>query len=217
MGKVTYDGKRRTPVEKKAAFPPAVPLLMAALNATRSRNPMGMEGANSTQQEMLLQKSLLDWNERDPESAFNRLRYKLNFMDMVATDPNLQKFPPEQIAEAFNQIMEIAPRAARQPLFMRGLVSKYLEQGGLDPFDVVSNVLKAETDTFGMTTDKVKQQGTGIAPGMKYINDRHQVVQDQAGWANDAKGLATATANTGKGGGGFKANHPAGRGGDGLQ
>lgn len=88
------------------------------------------------------------YNQLDDPSHENRLRgiaARAQLTEMLAADPVLQGYSGADVAEGYNTLSAAAPRAAESPVFMRGMLRRYLGQGGiLDPDDVRSNLLEAD-------------------------------------------------------------------------
>ena len=57
--------------------------------------------------------------------------------DLMNNDPILAGYQPEQVVDAYNQLSEVAPRAAQHRMITQSLLRKYLEQAtAVDAFDV---------------------------------------------------------------------------------
>lgn len=56
--------------------------------------------------------------------------------DLVNNDPIISGFHQQEIADAYNAITQAAPHVANQPLILRPLLRRALQQGTLDTFDV---------------------------------------------------------------------------------
>jgi hypothetical protein len=96
------------------------------------------------------------YNQLDDPAHENRLRgiaARAQLTEMLAADPVLQGYSGADVAEGYNALAATAPRAAESPVFMRGMLRRYLGQGGiLDPDDVRSNLLEADK-TLAATAD----------------------------------------------------------------
>lgn len=68
------------------------------------------------------------------ESSEAWIRFLL--YDMLATDPVLSGFSPDELTAAYNEIALLAPRAVNQPALLRQLLRRYLSQGALDVHDL---------------------------------------------------------------------------------
>lgn len=100
------------------------------------------------------------FNQLDDPAHENRLRgiaARAQLTEMLAADPVLQGYDGADVASGYNALAASAPRAAESPLFMRGMLRRYLGQGGvLDPDDVRSNVLEADKTLAGTADARSK-------------------------------------------------------------
>jgi hypothetical protein len=51
--------------------------------------------------------------------------------DFLSNDPVLSGYGRDEVLNAFNQVSQLAPHAARQPAVMRGLLRRMLQQEGV--------------------------------------------------------------------------------------
>lgn len=74
---------------------------------------------------------------QDPahESELDRIYAGAALHSMIAHDPVLAAKDPREVARAYNEIAEAAPRLAARPVLVRPLLHKYLALGGLDSFE----------------------------------------------------------------------------------
>jgi len=82
----------------------------------------------------------------DPEHEAELVKIKTQAMmsDFMSNDPVISTYDPEEVSDAYNQIVQMAPRAAQQPAVMRGLIRKMLQQqDALEPFEA-DQVVKIE-------------------------------------------------------------------------
>lgn len=71
------------------------------------------------------------------EGDIRKIKLQLMANDMIANDPVLSAYPPEDVINAINQIAEDAPALSTSPLLMRNMVARILQQGGhLDPAEI---------------------------------------------------------------------------------
>jgi hypothetical protein len=92
-----------------------------------------------------VQKRVENLEDRGHESTLQGIRTKAMLHDMMANDPVVSGYSPDQVFEAFNRISEVAPRAAQHRLVVQQLMRKYLEQASVvDPFEV-DQLLNVET------------------------------------------------------------------------
>jgi hypothetical protein len=70
------------------------------------------------------------------EAELTRIRTQAMMSDFMSNDPVIATYDPEEVTDAYNQIVQLAPRAAQQPAIMRGLIRKMLQQqDALEPFE----------------------------------------------------------------------------------
>lgn len=60
---------------------------------------------------------------------------KLMLHDFMLNDDVISGYSPKEISYAFNEISRFAPRVVRQPIVLRGLLRRYLQQGALEPIE----------------------------------------------------------------------------------
>lgn len=70
------------------------------------------------------------------EAKIKSLQTQAALHDMLANDQVISGYQPEEVLKAFNEIQQLAPRSAAQPMLARALIRKHLAQGQLDPFDI---------------------------------------------------------------------------------
>jgi hypothetical protein len=81
--------------------------------------------------------TLADVYDPTHEAKLNAVKNKAMLNDLLSNDPILSSYDPEAITNVYNQIASLSPAAARQPVLMRGLLRKAIQQGGvLEPFEV---------------------------------------------------------------------------------
>lgn len=74
----------------------------------------------------------------DPEheSAMNSAKVKAMLNDFVSNDPILSSYDPAELTSSYNHIAQLTPNVAMQPMVMRGMLRKMLQQGGvMEPFE----------------------------------------------------------------------------------
>jgi len=74
----------------------------------------------------------------DPQHDAELARIKTQAMlsEFMSVDPVISSYDPEEVASAYNQVTQLAPRVAQQPAVMRGLLRKMLQQSdSLEPFE----------------------------------------------------------------------------------
>jgi hypothetical protein len=64
------------------------------------------------------------------------IRTQAMLSEFLSTDPVISTYDPDEVASAYNQVVQLAPRTAQQPAVMRGLLRKLLQQqDALEAFD----------------------------------------------------------------------------------
>ena len=83
----------------------------------------------------------------DPEheSELTRIRTQAMLSEFLSVDPVISTYDPDEVTDAYNQIVQLAPRAGQQPAVMRGMLRKMLQQqDSLEPFEA-DQIVKIET------------------------------------------------------------------------
>jgi len=82
----------------------------------------------------------------DPEheAELVKIRTQAMMSDFMSNDPVISTYDPDEVTDAYNQVVQMAPRSARQPAVMRGLLRKMLQQqDAMEPFEA-EQVVKIE-------------------------------------------------------------------------
>lgn len=70
------------------------------------------------------------------EAELQKIKIQAMLSEFLTADPVISTYDQDDVLAAYNQIVQIAPRAARQPAVMRGLLRKMLQQqDALEPFE----------------------------------------------------------------------------------
>jgi len=64
--------------------------------------------------------------------------YALN--DLMTNDPVISAVEPQAVLDAFNKLSDVAPMVARDPVMLRGILRRYVQQPDIDPFEMKSLV-----------------------------------------------------------------------------
>lgn len=93
----------------------------------------------------------------DPEyeNTLRSIHAQSTLNELMATDPVIGKYDPEDVSEAYNEIARLTPVASTQPAVLRGALRRYLESSP----DTSGRVL--ETHEVGQLADIEKTLGTG--------------------------------------------------------
>lgn len=96
----------------------------------------------------------------DPEheQRLRGIRAQAMLQDLIINDPVIAGYEPGETMGAYNEIVQMAPRAADKRLLMQGLLRKRLAQGLLDPYEV-EQILSTEEKQRKLT-EPTKQLGT---------------------------------------------------------
>ena len=77
-----------------------------------------------------------DLGSPEHEQELQGIRNQTMLHDMIANDPVISGYDPEEVMEAYTRISEVAPRASQHRLVAQALLRKYLEQDAtIDQFD----------------------------------------------------------------------------------
>lgn len=91
--------------------------------------------AKSTYREEL-GKNVLKLEDPDFKNEAQAIDAKYTLADLMSNDDIIKGYQPDEVLEAFNDISEVAPEAARSGVIMRDLLRRHLTQGGLQAMDV---------------------------------------------------------------------------------
>jgi hypothetical protein len=82
--------------------------------------------------------------------------------DFMANDEVIAGFDPQEVAEAYNEIVQLAPSSAAQPAIMRPLLRKRLSAGAVEPFEAqqMADIEK----TVRQTAQVGRQGGQNVSP-----------------------------------------------------
>jgi hypothetical protein len=89
-------------------------------------------------------RALLEIMDPSHENKLRAIRSQAILSDILAHDEYLSGEAPEKVTGLYNQITQISPRAADQPLLIRALLRRYIAQGQIDPHDI-SQLVDIET------------------------------------------------------------------------
>jgi hypothetical protein len=79
------------------------------------------------------------------ELELKRIRSRAMLEDLLANDPVISGYGSADVLQAYNDIVELAPRAADQRMLLQGLLRRHLAgEMSTDPFDVQQNILGSE-------------------------------------------------------------------------
>lgn len=120
-------GAETRPFAKRAFDPGSAGMVMGSM-ALGLREPPEMSKYREV---------LADVYDPIHEGRMESVNSRAMLNDFLSNDPILSSYEPEAVTGIYNQIASMAPNAARQPVLMRGLLRKAIQQGGIvEPFEV---------------------------------------------------------------------------------
>lgn len=104
----------------------------------------------------------LELSDPEHEQQLRGIRSSAMLQDMLINDPVISGYEPNEVTNAYNEIVEMAPRSADKRLLIQALLRKRLEQGQLDSFEAES-LLQAEESQKKLSTPPLTM-GSSNAP-----------------------------------------------------
>ena len=155
-------------IEKQAAPYSALEPL---LQYDRNPQPEKMPYSDLTGIEALVRPQWRDLNEyehnimrslddAEQESKLRDIVVKTNLIDLINTDEYLSDQDPEEVIDAYNELMEIAPEIHNKKPLLRAALRQYLESGGIDvqSLGLIGDVgRKAESREDARKTELINQ------------------------------------------------------------
>jgi hypothetical protein len=74
-------------------------------------------------------------NDPSHELKLREINARASLQDMMLNDPIVSGYEPEQVAGAYNDIVQISPSVSDQRMLLQSLLRKHLQQGQLDTFE----------------------------------------------------------------------------------
>lgn len=95
------------------------------------------------------QKTLDELDDPTHNSQLRQIRAQALLSEMMDDDV-ISGYQPQQVMQAYNEISQLSPRAAMQPLIARSLLRRHL-QGNMEPFEAkeITDIEKGVGDTEG--------------------------------------------------------------------
>lgn len=112
-------------------FGEALPMLYGA-SAIKNIMAGGPSGSGDSE----ANKALAQLTDPAHEATLRNIRAQAMLQDLLTSDPVVSTHDPQDVMDAYNEIVSMTPRAADQRLLVQPLLRKKLEQGQLDPFEV---------------------------------------------------------------------------------
>ncbi len=117
--------------EKRAFFNLVGASAVGAGTKSMLDNTLGGQGEKD-----YYQKTMLKLDDPDHESELRRIRAEAMLSSMMSDSENpISGYDPDQVLNAYNEIAQLAPRAAVQPAAIQPLLAKRLA-GNIEPFEV---------------------------------------------------------------------------------
>jgi len=123
---------------------------------------MLQDAAQGPDTEDLVSARIRDLEDPDHEAELRQIQTQAMLADLMANDEVIGGADPQQVADAYNEISALAPRASGQPMAVRALLRRHL-QGNIEPFEV-ADTAKLESSIMG-TENTVDPSSAMIAGG----------------------------------------------------
>ena len=115
--------------------------------------------------EELVQKSLGKLSDPEHEDKLRAIRTQGMMHELMAGDPIISGYQPQQVLRAYNHLSEIAPRAMQTRVMAQAMLRQYLEQAGaMNQFDVGQLGQFNETLTNRDMPDALAKGGWRVGP-----------------------------------------------------
>jgi hypothetical protein len=101
----------------------------------------------------------------DHETKLRDIELQYTLQDMMANDPVIGQHDPTAVTNAFNELSQTAPNVVHQPLQMRALLRKHLQQSAFDPFEAQQVADMEKTVSGFRTADSGTHNGTSVLTG----------------------------------------------------
>lgn len=152
------------PLELKKKFAAEMPPLTPS-GITRALGSTVYQGAESyiKSPQELREDAFKDITDPDHERKLKNIRVQGVLADLVTNDPVISGYEPTEVANAFNELAEIAPNFMDNRATVQSLLRKRLESGQLADFDIKQlaelekieaekqrNLMQAKTDMRGL-------------------------------------------------------------------
>ena len=111
-------------------------LMPGLMGASAATNVMKGLGAAEGERAKALTNASADLVDPRHEQKLRNIASAATLQDMMLNDPVVSSYPAEDVITAYNDIVELAPRAANQRLVVQSLLRKRMAQGAFDPFEV---------------------------------------------------------------------------------
>lgn len=114
------------------------PAFGGALSATLLRDLVGTIGSTirNPDNKAQVQKQLAAISSPEHEQQLSDIRTQSMLGDLLSDEEISRAYSPLEVANLYNDMSQIAPTAATQPMLVRSLLKKHLAQSSVDPFEV---------------------------------------------------------------------------------
>jgi len=117
-----------------------------------------------------VQERISELSDVEHEQNLRAIQTQAMLQDLMANDPVIGGYDPAQVLAAYNQISQMAPRAASRQLMVQPLLRKYLEQGqAMDPFDI-DQMLDAEKKLHNVGIAQEPDNQPKLRPDVDKVN-----------------------------------------------
>ena len=103
------------------------------------------------------------------ENALANLDRKFALDEILATDPLIRKYPPQDILQVYSQILKVAPRLVEEPEILRSLLRQLLAAQALTPHDL-TQLIEADLQKFKKELVDQRSQYTGATKDLLRIS-----------------------------------------------
>jgi len=100
----------------------------AGADAFQRALPKGLDSARAD--------AFADLTSPEHEAKLRNVRAQAVLHDILANDEYLAGEHPEKVVKTYNEITKLSPRAADQPMLMRSLLRRYMQQATVEPHDI---------------------------------------------------------------------------------
>ena len=137
------------------------PVRSGFLSAAKAIASRMAQGAAEGEKKMKT-KAYQSLTDPEHETALRNIRAQSMLHDLVLNDPVISGHDPTEVAQAFNELADVAPQFVDSPAAMQALLRKRLEAGQMADFDVKQLVdmekSKADTAKAQMETKNLERQ-----------------------------------------------------------
>ena len=100
---------------------------------------MGSLGLSEPDSEGIKAKALSESMDPIHEGKLNEITVRAMLNDLIANDPIISGYDPEQVTQAFNQLSQLSPHVAQQPAVARTMIRRMLQSDNVvEPHEAAS-------------------------------------------------------------------------------